>query len=199
MHRRTARLALGVVVALAAGTTWLASLVLESRPPDDGAEPRTEPPRQPPAEPATGKRNGRAVTRASAAAKPTLSPASPHALPSQRPRDYPEPAPGSHAGSHAVVPHPLDEDRSRLQAQLRLFADVDEALREADFETARRLLAEHDRRFGEREAWSDLREGYQLIADCRQSPSDETRARGARFVNEQRGSTLRRKVRRACQ
>ena len=97
-----------------------------------------------------------------------------------------------------VIPHPLDQARLAQQEQSRLFADVKAAIAASDYASARELLETYDARFGADEAWSDRREGYQLISDCKQYPSDESRANGQRFVDEQRGSTLRRWVRRAC-
>lgn len=85
-----------------------------------------------------------------------------------------------------------------MQAQHRVFGDVDEALRGRRTDRARTLLEQHDRTFGEDEAWLDLREGYQLITDCMESDAATIRERARRFVDEERGSTLRRKVRRVC-
>lgn len=113
----------------------------------------------------------------------------------ERPRDDPDPAPGR---PDHVIPHPMDPRRERMQAQLRVFSEVDRALRERRPESARALLEQHDRAFGDDEAWLDLREGYQLITDCMESDTATIRERARRFVNEERGSTLRRKVRRAC-
>ncbi len=121
--------------------------------------------------------------------------APPH--PSQNLRDahdHPDPAPG---GS-GVVPHPLDEARRRTAEQHRLFSQVKQAIKAQRYAEARRLLQLHDSSFDAREAWQDLREGYQLIVDCRELGTEDARARGRRFVDEQRGSTLRRAVRRAC-
>jgi hypothetical protein len=112
-----------------------------------------------------------------------------------RMRDDPEPAPGH---TSAVIPHPMDGTRTRMQAQHRLLAEIKGALAAQNFDRARSLLAQHDQQFDAAEAWQDLREGYQLISDCKQYPSPEARARGERFVSVQRGSTLRRAVRRAC-
>lgn len=114
---------------------------------------------------------------------------------SEHARDLPEPAP-DHPGH--VQPHPLDETRARFAQQRQLFSQVKSALHDDDFDTARRLLQQHDTQFAATEAWGDLREGYQLIADCKQYADAASRERGQRFVEQRRGSTLRRSVRRAC-
>lgn len=98
-----------------------------------------------------------------------------------------------------IQPHPLTPARQRLTDQRRLFTGVDQALSSSDFAEARRLLSLHDSKFEQAEAWSDWRAGYQCIVDCLERPSDASRAAGQRFVDERRGSTLRRRVRRACQ
>lgn len=110
-------------------------------------------------------------------------------------RDLPRPDP-DHPGH--VQPHPLDETRARFALQRQLFSQVKSALHDDDFDTARRLLQQHDTQFAATEAWGDLREGYQLIADCKQYADAASRERGQRFVEQRRGSTLRRAVRRAC-
>jgi hypothetical protein len=79
-----------------------------------------------------------------------------------------------------------------------LFTRIAYSVKHGEYLEARALLDEHDRSFGPEEAWHDLREGYQVLIDCAEYPSEQTRARGRRFVDEQRGSTLRRRVRRAC-
>ena len=82
-----------------------------------------------------------------------------------------------------VIPHPLDQARLAQQEQSRLFADVKTAIAASNYASARELLETYDARFGADEAWSDRREGYQLISDCKQYPSDESRANGQRFVD----------------
>ena len=59
-------------------------------------------------------------------------------------------------------------------------------------------MREHQVRFSEPEAWTDLREGWRAIADCLEHPDPEAKARGRRFVDQERGASMRRRVRRAC-
>lgn len=136
-----------------------------------------------------------AARRTWEAESPGADTPNPGATEPARQRDLPDPAP-NRPGS--VVPHPFDAARLRLDAQRAAFTRIDHAVVHGDHQQARALLQEHDRTFGLDEAWHDLREGYQLLLDCIEYPSDETRARGRRFVDEQRGSTLRRRVRRSC-
>ncbi len=112
----------------------------------------------------------------------------------ERPQDRPDES--SHPGK--VIPHPIDDARLVQAEQRRLFMDVDAALEANDYTRARSLLTQYDARFVDDEAWSDKREAYQLIADCQEHASPQARANGQRFVDEQRGSTMRRAVRRAC-
>ncbi|MCA9640843.1 MAG: hypothetical protein H6718_36145 [Polyangiaceae bacterium] len=97
-----------------------------------------------------------------------------------------------------VQAHPMTPARQRLNDQRRLFTRVDQALARSDFTEARRLLARHDTDFSETDAWQDWRAGYHALTDCLEHPGAESTAAGQRFVDEQRGSTLRRRVRRAC-
>lgn len=97
-----------------------------------------------------------------------------------------------------VQAHPMTPARQRLSDQRRLFTRLDQAMARRDFAEARRLLARHDSEFREPEAWQDWRAGYQALTDCLEHPGAESTAAGQRFVDEQRGSTLRRRVRRAC-
>jgi hypothetical protein len=98
----------------------------------------------------------------------------------------------------AVLPHPLSPERLRDSEQLALFGQVHDAIRQRDATRARELVREHRARFPGDEQWRDHVEAYEIIADCIEYPGPESRAAGQRFVDEQRGSTMRRRVRRAC-
>ncbi|MCA9628843.1 MAG: hypothetical protein KC766_14290 [Myxococcales bacterium] len=108
------------------------------------------------------------------------------------------PPPGRIAPTRHLEPHPLSSARARIDAQRRLFTRVEQAITGNDFPEARRLLDLHAAEFGGADAWKDWRTGYQRVVDCLDRPTDESRAAGQRFVDEQRGSRLRRRVRRAC-
>jgi hypothetical protein len=85
-----------------------------------------------------------------------------------------------------------------MEQQHQLFDQVEAAIEARDFDRARALLREHQSGFAPREAWTDVREGWLAIADCLQRPGAESTAQGRRFVEQERGSALRRRVRRAC-
>jgi hypothetical protein len=98
----------------------------------------------------------------------------------------------------AVEPHPITAERLRIDEQQRLFDRVEAAVDARDFPRARALLDEHPTRFPDPEGWPDLRDGWRTIADCLEHPGPAARARGQRYVDEERASPLRRRVRRAC-
>lgn len=134
------------------------------------------------------------IVRPIAHSNATLPLTSKSAAPQRQP-DVPDAVEGKPG---KVVPHPMDALRQRMAEQRRLFANVKQALASDDFARARELLVLHDVTFGAEESWTDLREGYERILDCQQQPGPESRASGQQFVDRERGSTLRRRVRRAC-
>jgi hypothetical protein len=97
-----------------------------------------------------------------------------------------------------IVPHPITAERRVLDRQRTLFASVESALASGDVPRARALLQEHRATYDDRDAWLDFREGYEVLAECQERPGPDAAARGARFVAEHAGSTLRRRVRRVC-
>lgn len=121
------------------------------------------------------------------------------------PRDRDEPPPAAATLDERLAdpdvlvrPHPLTPAHARLTAQQRLFAGVEAALARDDFAQVRVLLAEHRAEFSGEDAWTDWREGFARLADCREHPGPASRAAGQRFVDTERASALRRRVRRAC-
>jgi hypothetical protein len=104
-------------------------------------------------------------------------------------------APDPQAG---VEPHPITPERLRLDEQHQLFDRVEAAVAARDFTRARGLLREHRARFSDPDAWTDLREGWEAIADCLERPGPVSHARAQRFVDEEPASSLRRRVRRTC-
>ena len=95
-------------------------------------------------------------------------------------------------------PHPPSAARARMAAQRGLFTRIENALAEHDFDRARDLLRRHETEFAGDDAWTDWREGFARIVDCLEYPGELSRAAGQRFVDVERGSTLRRRVRHAC-
>jgi hypothetical protein len=97
-----------------------------------------------------------------------------------------------------LSPHPITQERRALDRQRGLFISIEGALAAGDVARARKLLREHRAAFDDAGAWLDVREGYEVIADCQEHPGPDASERGARFVAERAGSTLRRRVRKAC-
>jgi hypothetical protein len=112
-----------------------------------------------------------------------------------RPAPAPPPA-GPLPG--AAEPHPITPERLRMEEQHQLFDQVAAAIQALQFDRARALLHEHQERFSDAEAWTDLHEAWRVIADCLEYPGPQSKARGLRFVDQERGSSMRRRVRRAC-
>jgi hypothetical protein len=102
------------------------------------------------------------------------------------------------APAATVEPHPITPERLRLEQQHHLFDEVEAAVQARQFDRARSLLREHQARIPDPEAWTDVREAWQTIADCLERRDAQAKARGQRFVDEERGSSMRRRVRRAC-
>lgn len=97
-----------------------------------------------------------------------------------------------------IEPHPHTAERQANARQHALFDAVRWAIEEGDFETARGLLGEHARDFGDEVGWRDQRVGFELVLECLEHPGPASRARGEEFVALERLSPLRRRVRRTC-
>jgi hypothetical protein len=102
------------------------------------------------------------------------------------------------AGDKGVEPHPVTSVRSEEAEQRALFRALEHALAHRDFARARDLVREHERRFAGAGGWPDDRRAYEHVLDCLEHPGAESRARGERFIELNRASTLRRRVREAC-
>lgn len=97
-----------------------------------------------------------------------------------------------------VHPHTDSPARAALHLELQRFAQIDTALEEENFDEAERLLDSHERANQGDRNWSDWLAGYRILLDCQRDPGAASRSSGATFVKENRGSRLRRKVRRTC-
>ncbi len=98
-----------------------------------------------------------------------------------------------------VVPHPASERATSDARQHELFAALDLALEQLDFERARALLGEHARAFPDG-GWLGQRRGFELVLDCLEHADERQRYAGEaeRYLQEERISPLRRSVRRVC-
>ncbi|HEX9619221.1 MAG TPA: hypothetical protein VF989_03735 [Polyangiaceae bacterium] len=106
-------------------------------------------------------------------------------------------APGAASdGGEPHRPHPITDDHLRIRRENQLIQKLNDAMDLGDFITLRKVLA------GYREEYPEdaqgLQEGYERVADCLEFPGPETRARGKKYWEEHRGSTLRRFIRRHC-
>jgi type IV secretory pathway VirB10-like protein len=102
------------------------------------------------------------------------------------------------ASSAEVFPpsHPINEERLRMQRQNQFVQMMNDAM---DLEDGPRLR-ELAKRFAE-EKFSDPDkhgEGYLLVADCLEHPGSASRAAAQAFWDRERGSNLRRYVKRHC-
>jgi hypothetical protein len=104
--------------------------------------------------------------------------------PSQAPTDEP------------VHPHPHTPIHERIYRENNLKGQLDGAMDVKDAAGMRRLLAEYRDQYPEDAHY--LQEGYGLIADCIEHPSDATRSAAERYYQDHRASLLRRYVRRHC-
>ncbi len=123
----------------------------------------------------------------------------PHAAPSQGSEDDddahegyvnpPEPTEEGH-------PHPHTPEHERIFRENNVIGQLNGALDVGDFIGMRRLNAEYRKDFPEDD--HVLQDGYDIIADCMEERTPEREARAQRFWQTERGSQLRRYVRRYC-
>jgi hypothetical protein len=95
-----------------------------------------------------------------------------------------------------MVPHPLDEARARIAAENRLIQSLNDAMSFRKVGEMRRLLATY-RNLDPRDADENQR-GYEVIADCIESPGEASLTAARAFYDTERHSALRRFVRRIC-
>jgi hypothetical protein len=101
------------------------------------------------------------------------------------------------APSDALPPsHPITPERQRIQRQNQYIQVLNDAMDLRDGPKLRELAL----RFQE-EGFVDTDkhgEGYLLVADCLERPGEASRAAAQAFWDRERGSTLRRHVKRHC-
>lgn len=93
-------------------------------------------------------------------------------------------------------PHPFAARHQRIFRENALLGALNAAVDAADPESLRRLSQQYQAEYPEDEP--QLQSGYDLIADCLESADAETTARAQRYFDEERGSTLRRYVKKYC-
>lgn len=93
-------------------------------------------------------------------------------------------------------PHPITERHREIQRENGLIMLLNDAMAARKGARMRELVREYRERLPR--GSEQLREGYEIIAECLENPSQESRAAGERYYAEHRSSTLRRFVRRYC-
>ncbi len=130
----------------------------------------------------------------STAARTTPAPPTPAAQPLLRPA--PRPAVLANDSELEGHPHPITAEHVRIQRELQLVQQLNDALDLRDAAQLRSLVAEYARHVpGDPNA---LAAGYERIADCLERPGRDTRELAREYYTRERASTLRRYVRRVC-
>jgi hypothetical protein len=93
-------------------------------------------------------------------------------------------------------PHPITSAHLRIFRENNLLYQLNEAMDGREVVRLRALLAVYREEYPEDP--HEMQQGYQLIADCLDNPSDEVKKRAHRYFNEEIASTLRRFVLRHC-
>jgi hypothetical protein len=93
-------------------------------------------------------------------------------------------------------PHPITAEHVRIQRELALIQQLNDALDLRDAAHLRALIAEYVQHVPDDP--NALAAGYERIADCLEHPDAATRDRAREYYLRERASTLRRYVRRVC-
>jgi hypothetical protein len=93
-------------------------------------------------------------------------------------------------------PHPITAEHVRIQRELQLIQQLNDALDLRDPVQMRPLLADYAREYPDDP--NAMRAGYERIADCLERPGESTRAAAQGYYERERASNLRRYVRRIC-
>jgi len=93
-------------------------------------------------------------------------------------------------------PHYVTPQHERVFRENNLLGQLNGAMQVGDFIAMRRFNAEYRKDYPEDD--HRVQEGYEIIADCLDEPTDARKARAERFWKTQRASMVRRYVRRYC-
>ncbi|HET6332266.1 MAG TPA: hypothetical protein VFG30_03600 [Polyangiales bacterium] len=93
-------------------------------------------------------------------------------------------------------PHPITPEHERIQRELQLIQQLNDALDLRDAPHLRVLIADYAREYPDDP--NAMRAGYERVADCIEEPGERTREAGRDYYERERASTLRRYVRRIC-
>jgi hypothetical protein len=106
----------------------------------------------------------------------------------------PEPVP--YDQNPGMPSHPITPEHERIARENSLIQQMNDAMDLKDGARLRKLVGDHAAEFPEDA--NQLREGYEIVADCLEHPGPATTRAGERFFEAERGSTLRRFVKRHC-
>ena len=106
------------------------------------------------------------------------------------------PAHDDEAPDELRKPHPITPQHQRIFEENSRIGAMNYAMDRGDFAALRRLNSEYRQDYPEDA--DVLKEGYALIADCLEQRTPRAIAAARRFWQTQRGSSLRRYVRRHC-
>jgi len=95
-----------------------------------------------------------------------------------------------------MVPHPIDDERRRIDHLNRLTQALNDAMSYRKVSEMREMLGEF-RRLDPEDA-DKTQAGYEIIADCIEFPGEASLAAARQFYAAERQSQLRRFVRRVC-
>ena len=95
-----------------------------------------------------------------------------------------------------MVPHPLDDERRRIDHINRLSQALNDAMSWRKVGEMREMLVEFRRL--DPEDLDKTQAGYEIIADCIEFPGPASLAAARQFYDTERQSQLRRFVRRIC-
>lgn len=95
-----------------------------------------------------------------------------------------------------MLPHPITPQHERIYRENSLVGNLNGAMDVKDVQGMRALLKEYREEYPEDE--HVLQDGYEIIANCLEHPSPETRALAQRYYDEELASRLRRYIRRHC-
>jgi hypothetical protein len=92
--------------------------------------------------------------------------------------------------------HPLTPEHVRIQNDNQMLGALNDATDIKNVERLRQLVEAWNR--AHHEDPEKFGEAYTVIADCLEFPGEASRAKGRRFYDDNRASTLRRYIRRHC-
>lgn len=106
------------------------------------------------------------------------------------------PAAADEVNAIGVQPHPITPEHQRIFRENNLIGDLNGAMDVGDVAGLRKLLQQYRTEYPEDA--HVLQDGYELIANCLERLSPETRAIAQRYYDEELDSGLRRYIRRHC-